>query len=66
MTFLITITFLARSSSLVAWVPLAIAKIIENYNFLIPILTAGITVAIPVIFVSIYIDSYFYGTFTVP
>ena len=66
MTLLITISFLARSSSLAAWIPLAILKIIENYEFVFPIIYAGITVAIPICIASTLLDSYFYGTFSIP
>jgi GPI mannosyltransferase 3 len=66
MTFLITVAFIARSSSLVPWIPLALFKILENLNFFLPILVAGICVTIPMCVVSILLDSYFYGVLTVP
>jgi hypothetical protein len=66
MTLLITICFLARSSSLAAWIPLAILRIIENFSFFLPILVAGLTVTIPICAFSIGLDSYYYGTFTIP
>ena len=66
MTFLITIGFIARSSSLVPWIPLALLKIAEDLTYFIPILATGIMVTIPLCVASILIDSYFYGVFTIP
>lgn len=66
MTFLITIAFLTRSSSLAPWIPLAILKIVENPNYFLPIIVSGITVTIPCILLSVAIDSYYYGFFTIP
>jgi hypothetical protein len=63
---MITLCFIARSSSLVPWIPLAIAKILEDYRLLIPMIVAGITVTIPLCLVSTLIDSYFYGILTIP
>lgn len=66
MTLLISITFLCRSSSLAAWIPLALMKIIEDYNWFLPILVAGLTVTVPACITSVLIDSYYYGVQTVP
>ena len=66
MTLMITLCFIARSSSLVPWIPLALMKIIEDINLLVPIIVAGITVTIPICIASILIDSYFYGVLTIP
>jgi hypothetical protein len=66
MTAFITLCFIARSSSLVPWLPLALLKIVEDYNFLMPIVVAGIFVTIPMCIASVLIDSYFYGVLTVP
>lgn len=66
MTLLISITFLCRSSSLAPWIPLAFFKIMEDINWFLPILVAGLTVTVPACIVSILIDSYYYGVFTVP
>jgi len=66
MTLLITICFIARSSSLAAWIPLALAKIIEDFNWFFPILVAGLTVTVPAIVISTLIDSYYYGLLTSP
>ena len=66
MTLLISITFLCRSSSLAAWIPLALMKMVEDINWFLPILVAGLTVTVPACAVSVLIDSYYYGVFTVP
>ena len=66
MTLLISITFLCRSSSLAAWIPLAIFKIMEDFNWFLPILVSGLTVTVPACIFSVLIDSYYYGVFTVP
>ena len=66
MTFLITLTFLGRSSSLSVWIPLALFKIIENNNFILPIFLAGVLITLPTIAFSILLDSYYYGGLTIP
>lgn len=66
MTLLITICFVARSSSLAAWIPLALLKIVEDYMFFFPILVAGLSIAIPTVLISTMIDSYYYGVLTSP
>jgi len=72
MTFAITMAFLIRSSSLIGWFPLALASILStnsiNYIFLnlSAICKAGILVAVPLITISIGIDSLFYGKLTFP
>ena len=66
MTLLITINFLARSSSLVPWIPLAVLKIMENSDYFVPIIVAGLTIAIPGFIASTMLDSYYYGVLTVP
>lgn len=69
MTFAITMAFLIRSSSLVGWIPLALAKIFSTSYVgmnLFSIITACVMVTIPTIIVSILIDSKFYGRLTVP
>lgn len=66
LTVLITVCFVSRSSSLVSWIPLALFKIYDNPRFLIPIVVAGLTVALPICVISVLIDSYFYGVLCVP
>lgn len=66
MTFLITMAFLCRSSSLAVWIPLAIFKIVEDFNFFVPIVLAGLTVTLPACLASVALDSFYYGRLTVP
>ena len=66
MTLMITLCFIARSSSLVPWIPLAILKILENYQFFVPIVVSGLIVTIPMCIISILVDSFFYGVLTIP
>ena len=66
MTLLITISFLARSSSLAAWIPLALFKINEDPSFILPIIVAFLSVTVSMIASSIALDSFYYGTFTIP
>lgn len=72
MTFAITIAFLIRSSSLIGWIPLALASIFSSYSFnsilfnFTAIFKAGLCVAVPLIIFSIGIDSLFYGKLTFP
>jgi hypothetical protein len=72
MTFAITMAFLIRSSSLIGWFPLAIASILSTNSInsiflnLSAICKAGILVAVPLITISIGIDSLFYGKLTFP
>lgn len=66
MTTLITVTFVARSSSLAAWIPLALIKIYKDPRFFVPIFVAGLTVAVPIFILSVGLDSLYYGGFTVP
>ena len=66
MTFLITIVFLGRSSSLLPWIPLAFLKIAEDTRYFIPIIVAGITVTLPAVAMSTGLDCFYYDTFTIP
>jgi len=66
MTLLITINFLTRSSSLSVWIPLALMKILENNLYFLPIVVAGLSVTVPLCIASTALDSYYYGTFSVP
>ena len=72
MTFAITMAFLIRSSSLIGWVPLALASILSSNSINCILLNfsaickAGICVAVPLITLSIGIDSLFYGKLTFP
>lgn len=67
MTTGITIAFLIRSSSIVGFVPLALWAIISSNSPLfntVSIIQAGFTVAIPIVLISISIDSWYYGKLT--
>ena len=44
----------------------AILKIIENSEFFLPIIFAGVFITLPTIAFSIFLDSYYYGGFTIP
>ena len=72
MIFAITIAFIIRSSSLIGWIPLAIAFIFSSNSYIciiyniLEILKGFIFVTIPLMFFSIGMDSYFYGKFTFP
>ena len=72
MTFGITMAFLVRSSSIIGWVPLALIYIFQAnsleciiYN-LFAIIQAGLFIAIPMVFLSLCMDSFYYGTFAFP
>lgn len=66
LTFAITVSFIIRSSSLVGYVPLALIVIVQDFNFFMPILVAGLCIAIPAILANIASDAYFYGYWTIP
>ena len=66
LTLAITISFITRSSSLVGYIPLALIIIIKDFRFFLPIVVAGITIALPVCFINIASDAYFYGYWTIP
>ena len=69
MTFGITMAFLVRSSSIIGWVPLALIYIFKANSFecmiynLLAIIQAGLFIAIPMVFLSLCMDSLYYGTF---
>ena len=69
MTLAISVAFMIRSSSLVGWIPLALAKIFSTKNTaqnLVALIQAGIFITVPTIIFSIAMDSMFYGKFTIP
>ena len=72
MTFSITMAFLVRSSSIIGWVPLALIYILSSNSFicillnLFAILKAALFVALPMIILSLGIDSFYYGKFVFP
>ena len=66
LTMAITATFVVRSSSIIGYVPLALIAIYHDQRYLMPIVVAGLTVAIPMVALSLYIDSCFYGYWIAP
>lgn len=66
LTLAITLSFTIRSSSIVGYIPLAVIVILNDFNYFIPILVAGLTITIPTILVNLMSDAHFYGYFTVP
>lgn len=69
MTLAISVAFMIRSSSLVGWVPLALAKIFSTKNTaqnFMSLIQAGIFITLPTIVLSIIMDSMFYGKLTIP
>ena len=66
MTCFITVSFLSRSSSLAAWIPLALLKMTEHHLNFFAFVVAGLTVAVPITALSIILDSYYYGVWTIP
>ena len=66
MTICISLAFIVRSSSLIGFIPLALSKIFQSFDFFYAILISGIFVAIPTMALSILIDTMNYGKFTIP
>lgn len=66
LTLAITISFITRSSSLVGYIPLALIVIVQDFRFFLPIVVAGLTIAIPACFINLSFDAYLYGYWTVP
>lgn len=66
LTLAITLSFIVRSSSIVGFAPLAMIVMYQNFDFFVPILVAGLVIAIPVFALNLVSDAYFYGYFTVP
>ena len=72
MTFAITMAFLVRSSSIIGWVPLALIYIFQTSSLicllhnLLAIIQAGLFIAIPMVILSLCMDSFYYGAFAFP
>lgn len=64
LTFLLTLSFMIRNTSPIGWPPLILIKVIKDRSW-IPFLLAFVLVFIPVAFLSVAIDSYYYGVFPV-
>ena len=63
LTTLITTSFVIRNSSAVVWIPLLIYKVFVQRNFTHFLLHA-VTCAIPILMLSIAMDSVYYGRWT--
>ena len=66
LTLAVTISFAVRSSSIVGYIPLALIAIIRDPRFFVPILVAGLTIAVPAVLLNLVSDAYFYGYWTIP
>ncbi|CDW76889.1 UNKNOWN [Stylonychia lemnae] len=64
MTALISLSFMIRSTSPIGWIPLLLLKIVQDKSFF-AFLKAGFFIAIPLVTFCIYLDTTFYGEFTV-
>ncbi len=64
LTFLLTISFMIRNTSPIGWPPLILIKMMKDRSW-IPFILAFFLVFLPVVFLSITVDSYFYGEFPV-
>ena len=60
MTAALTVSFMIRNTSPIGWPPLILLKIIYDGS-LVPFLMAGFLVFIPVVGLSICVDSFYYG-----
>ena len=60
LTAVITIAFVGRNTSIVGWIPLLAIKVLLEGS-LLPFLMSAILVAIPLMGVSVAIDSAYYG-----
>lgn len=64
LTFLLTISFMIRSTSPIGWPPLILIKMFKDHSWL-PFIYAFALIFIPVAFLIVGIDSYYYGFFPV-
>lgn len=58
LTACLTISFVMRNTSPIGWIPLIIIKIFDGA--LIPFIISGVTVFLPMVGLSVYLDSLFY------
>jgi hypothetical protein len=61
LTALISIAFMMRNTSPVGWIPLLAIKVLRD-GALPPFIISAITVALPILFMCVYIDTEFYGS----
>jgi hypothetical protein len=59
LTGLLTVSFMIRNTSPIGWPPLILIKIIKDRS-LVAFIMAFVVVFIPVVFVSILVDSFYY------
>lgn len=59
LTATITLSFMMRNTSPIGWVPLLAIKVLYEGAF-VPFLLAGVFVALPFIFLTVYVDTWFY------
>ena len=59
LTATITLSFMIRNTSPVGWLPLLAIKVLFEGSF-VPFLISGVFVALPFIFLTVYIDTWFY------
>ena len=57
---LVTIQFMMRNTSPIGWIPLLFIKVFRDGAF-VPFLISAICVAVPIIFLSTLLDSYYYS-----
>jgi GPI mannosyltransferase 3 len=61
---MLTVSFMIRNTSPIGWPPMLLIKIVRDRS-LVPFLIAGVAVFIPVVLLSIGVDSFYYGQFPV-
>ena len=59
LTATITLSFMMRNTSPIGWIPLLTIKVLNEGSF-VPFLIAGIFVALPLIFLIVCIDTWYY------
>lgn len=59
LTATITLSFMMRNTSPIGWIPLLAIKVLFEGS-LIPFLIAGVFVAVPLMFFTVVIDTWFY------
>ena len=58
LTAFITISFIMRNTSPVGWIPLLLSK--SYYYSIVPFIISGIIIALPLLFICVYLDSIYY------
>lgn len=60
LTALLTVSFMIRNTSPIGWPPILLIKILKDGS-LVPLLFAGVFVFLPVVALSVIVDSFYYG-----